>query len=512
MRAVFVGTLLPASLCLALDANAMDTGVMQRSRKGLALFQPSAASSHKAPLAEHRPARALGFGEQWGDLTLLESVSARQERHPFWDFDRESLGKPEVLRCCAMLFFAGLLCSAGGIGGGGVYVTVLMVAGKLSVTDAVPLSKSVVFSGAIASLVLNMKKPAVGKESLIDYNICRLVVPSALIGTYMGVLLNRLLTGQTIVSMLVLILLCMTIMCLRTTLKQYREEVAATSSPENALPGVDGAHAALAGGQPGSEPEPSPGAAHPQHLAESATASVISSSTKTTPPPTSRSILTSKDIVFAIVMLKIVIFCGVFRFHAAKCQAATLGEVPDACHHPVLFFLGDALEHWMRHPTAGGWLRFLSFVSPCFACCVVASYYTRQCVDEGWRLKTALQYELMAVVTGCLAGLVGIGGGLIFSPFFLLMGVEPSVAVATSSTCVIFTSSSTTIQYLLTDRIIMSLTVAYGIVNFVASYAGTSFVHLLQEHFSARRSFISSIVTSGVLVSLVLAGLKLAEA
>ena len=50
------------------------------------------------------------------------------------------------------------------------------------------------------------------------------------------------------------------------------------------------------------------------------------------------------------------------------------------------------------------------------------------------------------------AGLVGIGGqeikvaglhgarlcagGLIFSPFFLLMGVDPSVAVATSSTCV----------------------------------------------------------------------------
>merc|ERR1719145_497758 len=102
-------------------------------------------------------------------------------------------------------------------------------------------------------------------------------------------------------------------------------------------------------------------------------------------------------------------------------------------------------------------------------------------------------YHAMAVVTGALAGLVGIGGGLIFAPFFLGMGVEPSVAVATSSTCVIFTSSSTTLQYLLTDRIIMSLTVVYGIVNLIASYAGTRFVHSLQDAHLTRRSMITAI-------------------
>merc|ERR1719291_75933 len=113
-------------------------------------------------------------------------------------------------------------------------------------------------------------------------------------------------------------------------------------------------------------------------------------------------------------------------------------------------------------------------------------------------------YEGMAVVTGALAGLVGIGGGLIFSPFFVIMGVEPSVAVATSSTCVIFTSSSTTLQYLLTDRIIMVLTIVYGLANLAASYAGTSLVHMIQEKLS-RRWYISSIVGAGVFLSTVLA-------
>merc|ERR1719183_2666770 len=106
----------------------------------------------------------------------------------------------------------------------------------------------------------------------------------------------------------------------------------------------------------------------------------------------------------------------------------------------------------------------------------------RICIaKEGWNMREVALYQFMGVSTGCLAGLVGIGGGLIFSPFFLVLGIEPSVAVATSSTCVIFTSSSTTMQYLFTDRIMMCLTFLYGAVCVLASYLGTSLVHHLQE-------------------------------
>merc|ERR1719329_1022606 len=134
---------------------------------------------------------------------------------------------------------------------------------------------------------------------------------------------------------------------------------------------------------------------------------------------------------------------------------------------------------------------------------------TSRSEEEGaWPAVDVLKYEGMSVCTGCLAGLVGIGGGLIFSPFFLLMGVEPAVAVATSSTCVIFTSSSTTLQYLLTDRIVMTLAIAYGIVNLAASYLGTSFVHWLQDNYGTRKSYITGIVGVGVAIS---AGLSLTK-
>merc|ERR1719436_2269913 len=117
----------------------------------------------------------------------------------------------------------------------------------------------------------------------------------------------------------------------------------------------------------------------------------------------------------------------------------------------------------------------LTLVLPITVCSLVMVFYSRACaLHEQWRPVEVFKYEAMGVLTGCLAGLVGIGGGLIFSPFFLLMGIDPAVAVATSSTCVIFTSSSTTMQYLFTDRVVMSLAVVYSIVTLVASYVGTS--------------------------------------
>merc|ERR1719213_1192492 len=132
-------------------------------------------------------------------------------------------------------------------------------------------------------------------------------------------------------------------------------------------------------------------------------------------------------------------------------------------------------------------------------------------LHEGWTMAQVSSYQLMACTTGALAGLVGIGGGLVFSPFFLYMGVDPSIAVATSSTCVIFTSSSTTMQYLFTDRIMMCLTFLYGGVCILASYMGTSLVHYLQEIMPGRKSFISGIVAVGVLISAVLSMFKLSD-
>merc|ERR1719198_2093262 len=134
----------------------------------------------------------------------------------------------------------------------------------------------------------------------------------------------------------------------------------------------------------------------------------------------------------------------------------------------------------------------------------IGGYFANDLYVQGWPLNKIIMYQTMALITGLLAALVGIGGGLIFSPFLLVTGVEPAVAVATSATCVIFTSSSTTFQYMLIDRIHMALAVFYGLVNVASSAVGTKMVHYLQAHFAKQRSIITFIVAAAVGISAVM--------
>lgn len=438
-------------------------------------------------------------------------------QHPMWEFDWPKLWQDKVASCGIVLFLAGILCSAGGIGGGGIYVTVLMVVGGLSVRDAVPLSKAVVFVGSISSLILNMRKTrnagSGAEKSLIDYNICRIVVPSSLLGTYLGVVMNQIFPSIAILAILTLLLVGMTLMVTRTAFDQYTAE-----KSEYLSPSVQSASEIREQNAEAQDGTAIAGEESADWKRQAAAASTGVDSAKWSRQEASncgrlRSKLTQRDIVLALSTLVVVVCSGVFHFHAGRCQSsihrAHLTLVPE-CHHPLLSFVGNGLQDGMKSPRISVLLTSISIMTPFLFCAGVMSYCATRCVlYEGWSSNEVLAYSGMAVLTGSLAGLVGIGGGLIFSPFFLIMNVDPSVAVATSSTCVIFTASSTTLQYLFTDRIIMVLTVAYGATNLLASYMGTRFVHFLQDHYGARKSYITSIVAMGVVISAVLSAYKL---
>lgn len=415
--------------------------------------------------------------------------------HPFWIFDTQRIFGDEVLLCAPILFLGGLLCSAGGIGGGGVYVTLLMVVGRLAPHDAVPLSKAIVFLGSLSSLVLNLRKSAllqpggVAAKCLIDYSICRLVVPASLLGTLLGVLLNRIAADWVIVGALCAVLGGMTVAVIRTFFTQRAAEDledAANAAPE------DSVHLPLTDSTPG----------------------YGGSQALSAPSKRVLGVYGRQDALGGLGLLLTVVLCGVLRAHASACaDQMHLAGVHQACHHPInALFYRNTLEGFMTIPFRAQAIQHFFLLVPICMCLGVMIYCSRLCIaKEGWNMREVTLYQCMGVSTGCLAGLVGIGGGLIFSPFFLVLGVEPAVAVATSSTCVIFTSSSTTMQYLLTDRIITSLAVIYGLVNLLASWAGTSFVHFLQDNFNTRKSYITAIVAVGVILSTVLSFVKLVQ-
>jgi len=437
------------------------------------------------------------------ETSVLDKSLPRYAPHPLWKPEWHRMLDAGSLRAGAGLFAAGILCTAGGIGGGGIYVTVLMVFGALSVHDAIPMSKVVVFAASTPSLILNIAKSITLEEdeggktkTLIDYNLCRVVVPWALLGTLLGVFLNEHTPARVILGLLITILFFILVMICRTGWQQKckEDEEEAVTECSNA------ANESRGGGGP---PPPE------QQFRKKCVGEEMSNS------------LTGWDIRIGLAMLLTIIYCGPVRFHGQACMldTAPLASYGDACHHPIAMAITFGQ---MANMKSAGILEYVTagiMAWPIGLCTCMGIYYSSKVIANGevWGSMHKLPsigescpwgvmafYAVMSVTTGCLAGLVGIGGGLIFSPVFIQMGVDPHIAVASSATCVIFTSSSTTFQYLLTDRIIVALIFSFGIPHLAASYSGTKIVHYLQDNYGAKKSWITWIVAAGVFISAIL--------
>lgn len=435
--------------------------------------------------------------------------------HPLWKPEWHMMLEGGALRAGLCLFFAGILCCAGGIGGGGIYVTVLMVFGSLSVHDAIPLSKVVVFAASTPSLILNLAKTISLQETeknktLIDWNLCRVVIPFALIGTLVGVFLNGVIPGKVIVLLLSTLLVGILAMTIHTGYRQHSKE-RLDEEREASILTCRGT---------GEVPESS----HTQ-AQETISAKYLSNEQghgEGKPAIEDANLLTNKEIVLAASMLLTIVYCGTLHYHAEKC-ALDRSSDENACHHPIAQVV--TLGQMPRLKLSGfsmvlGTLALLLAITYCFTigiCSILHVVRKGQVYGSLHRFDTMQDYPgvivgfyiLMATVTGCLAGLVGIGGGLIFSPVFIQMGLDPHIAVATSATCVIFTSSSTTFQYLFSDRIIVALIFSFCVPHLFAAYTGTKLVHYIQDNYGAKKSWITWIVALGVGVSFFLAISKL---
>jgi len=440
-----------------------------------------------------------------------------------------------ALGCIVALWAFGTLCSASGIGGGGAIVSLLMFMGDLSPRDAVPVSKAVVFLGAVVSLALNVGRRASGSSQLlVDVQLLKLVVPMALLGTLLGVMTNERTPGWGVLLVLASMMVPTFLLVLRRAQQQSLEE----SSVENMMKDTEEVQGLLDGNitSPKLATNNCPEWSDNESPAKwSVNESQSTASIKFPPHPMSKvASCTWLDLAMLGLLLIIVISGGVLQHHVRACfdqhqkndafnnlgfRRAILGERANiastptfSCQHPVL-----AVTFWGRAEAALATKGFVSvtlmvlLAVPVWACFTTAIYYANQTMKQGWSRSSVACYLSVGFGAGCLAGFVGISGGLIFSPFFLLMGVDPAVAVATSSTCVVFTSSSTATQYFLMDRIQPQLALIYGSVNAFASLCGTTFVQHIGEKWAMKKSYITYIVAFGLAVSIAMSSIKCSQ-
>lgn len=123
------------------------------------------------------------------------------------------------------IIFGSALSNAGGIGGGGLLIPILLLMLKFYTHEAIPISKLMIFTGALTSFILGFRQPHPSRRSIsIDYNIPMLLVPFVLFGTMVGVTLNKVTPPWIILVSLTLVLIINTYKTLKKGRSLYKQE------------------------------------------------------------------------------------------------------------------------------------------------------------------------------------------------------------------------------------------------------------------------------------------------
>jgi len=68
--------------------------------------------------------------------------------------------------------------------------------------------------------------------------------------------------------------------------------------------------------------------------------------------------------------------------------------------------------------------------------------------DVQWNSSNTLLYPALCAISGLLAGLFGVGGGIVKGPLMLEMGIVPAVASASAAAMILFTSAAASFSFI----------------------------------------------------------------
>ena len=129
-----------------------------------------------------------------------------------------------------------------------------------------------------------------------------------------------------------------------------------------------------------------------------------------------------------------------------------------------------------------------------------------------WTEKNTITYPCFSIVAGLVAGMFGIGGGIIKGPLMLALGVHPQVASATSAAMILFTSCTATISYSSMGFLKYDYATFCLVLGFLSTLVGKTFMATLLERSGQRSSYIAFCIGGVVAISAVAMGIESAFA
>ncbi|CAA7060811.1 unnamed protein product [Microthlaspi erraticum] len=335
-------------------------------------------------------------------------------------------------------FLAASISSAGGIGGGGLFISIMTIVAGLEMKTASSFSAFMVTGVSVANVGCNLfvRNPKSGGKTLIDFDLALTLQPCLLLGVSLGVICNRVFPNWLVTSLFAVFLAWSTMKTCKKGLSYWNSE------SERAKVRRDG----------------------DEDRIEGARSPLLINEGEETGKGKSRFPWKKLGVLVIIWFL----FFSINLLRGNKYGQGIISIKPCGALYWILSSMQVPLS-----------IFFTLWI--CFSDSVQSSHTSRNQDSEkdtgdvrtnNGESLNKFMLPVMTLLAGVLGGLFGIGGGMLISPLLLQIGIAPEVTAATCSFMVLFSSSMSAIQYLLLGMEHAGTAAIFAMVCFIASLVG----------------------------------------
>lgn len=366
----------------------------------------------------------------------------------------------EFIAGCITLYFGCTISAAGGVGGGGINVPILLIIFRFSFEMSVVFSLCVVLGNALAQTLLNLGKrhPHSNRAPLIFWELVIVLLPAQMGGSNIGSVLSNIFPVSILYILAFVVLLFASTISLRKGIHKWQEETIKLQhqpSSNNDVTTIENPMSSNSVLEKFSISENSDSKlerfTESRSTIRSKTEEILGIDGITWPTTVIGAVLTiwivyisisigltlsskcSTNYVIIFIFLYIPLFCatafGVFY------DIRTENSTPDGSSSDISPTGVDIYTKYNDENNASNKSNNNN-----------NKIITRHRVNDLEIRKVALQLPIAAFFIGTVCSLLGIGGGELLGPLMLSYGVIPQVSSATTSIMSFMTTSSNLIQ------------------------------------------------------------------
>ncbi|VFQ81697.1 unnamed protein product [Cuscuta campestris] len=360
-----------------------------------------------------------------------------------------TVGAPVVV-AGILSFIAATISSAGGIGGGGLYIPILTIVAGLDLKTASGFSAFMVTGGIVSNVVCNLFMQRGGKV-LVDLDIALLSEPSMLLGVSIGVICNGVFPEWLITVLFAVFLVWSTFSTCRSGILYWKLETETRNGDS-----------------------------------EMETALVVDKEERSCEEDGLCCRVDGSRHGMKLGMLLMIWLCF-FALHLFRGNRYGHGIVHiEACG--VVYWIISAI-HIPLAVSLTAWILFNN-----------QRWKTSSSQDQEEEKDTRkgpnkFLFPVMALMAGVLGGVFGVGGGMLISPLLIQLGIPPQITSATCSFMVLFSSTMSVVQYVLLGMDHIGSAVAFATICFVASVIGLVVVQRAIERHGRASIIVFSVGT-----------------